>query len=208
MRLPHVLLFSSIFNFGSPEGLLPEGLRCSRPERLPEEIGVASRSAAEPSRSVNLRILHGQETKWNWPFIVRLGMRDSNGIIRLCGGTILNQRWIITGKGSFQKTQYFCRRSKRDPWKAASCAYGREVVGLIASDEINGKIEEFETRNFARGVYFHTDFKPEGNLTDDVAMIELERDFELNDKLQPACLPHNDQDYTKMQCFIGDIFCF
>lgn len=102
MRLPHVLLFSSIFNFGSPEGLLPEGLRCSRPERLPEEIGVASTSVSEPSRSVNLRILHGQETKWNWPFIVRLGMRDSNGIIRLCGGTILNQRWIITGTGSLQ----------------------------------------------------------------------------------------------------------
>ena len=100
MRLPHVLLFSSIFNFGFSEGLLPEGLRCSRPERLPEEIGVASPVGAEPSRSVNLRILHGQETKWNWPFIVRLGMRDSNGIIRLCGGTVLNQRWIITGTGS------------------------------------------------------------------------------------------------------------
>ncbi len=96
MRLPHVLLFSSILNFGSCEALLPEGLTCSRPERLSEEIGVKS---AEPSRSVNLRILHGQETKWNWPFIVRLGMRDSNGIIRLCGGTILNQRWIITGTG-------------------------------------------------------------------------------------------------------------
>ncbi|CAG5079285.1 Oidioi.mRNA.OKI2018_I69.PAR.g9216.t1.cds [Oikopleura dioica] len=89
---------------------------------------------------------------------------------------------------------------------AASCAYGKEVVGLIASDEINGKIEEFETRNFARGVYFHKDFKPEGNFMDDVAMIELERDFQLTEKLQPACLPETDVDYTGMQCFIALVF--
>lgn len=97
-------------------------------------------------------------------------------------------------------------RHLKNPQKAASCAYGKEVVGLIASDEINGKIEEFETRNFARGVYFHKDFKPEGNLMDDVAMIELERDFELTEKLQPACLPEMDVDYTGMQCYIALVF--
>ena len=47
---------------------------------------------------------------------------------------------------------------------------------------------------------------------DDVAMIELERDFELTGKLQPACLPEKEMDYTGMQCFIGMfltvLFCF
>ena len=60
------------------------------------------------------------------------------GIIRLCGGTIINENWIVT---------------------AGSCAYDRQVVGLIAADQVNGIIEESEVRGFARAVYFHDEFQ-------------------------------------------------
>lgn len=42
--------------------MLPTGLRCKNVERKNQEQ--------------NLRILNGRETDWNWPFIVRLGMKD------------------------------------------------------------------------------------------------------------------------------------
>ena len=42
--------------------MLPTGLRCKNVERKNKEQ--------------NLRILNGHETDWNWPFIVRLGMKD------------------------------------------------------------------------------------------------------------------------------------
>lgn len=59
-------------------------------------------------------------------------------MIRLCGATILNEKWVIT---------------------AASCAYKRNVVGLIAGDQVNGIIEESEVRGFAKAVYYHHHYR-------------------------------------------------
>ena len=148
---------------------LPAGLRCRNIEKSP---GVKLQA--------DTRIFSGHETTWNWPFIVRLGMKDENGVIRLCGATILNKKWIIT---------------------AASCAYQKKVVGLIAADEVNGIIEESEVRGFSKAVHYHENYRP-GSLADDVALIELEEQFDYNDHLQPACLPDKEPSVGE-RCFIA-----
>ena len=148
---------------------LPAGIRCTNIEKSP---GIRMDS--------NTRIFNGHETNWNWPFIVRLGMKDENGVIRLCGATILNKKWIIT---------------------AGSCAYQRKVVGLIAADEVNGIIEESELRGFAKAVHYHQYYRP-GSLANDLALIELEEQFDYNEHLQPACLPKTEPTVGE-RCFIA-----
>ena len=71
---------------------------------------------------------------------------------------------------------------------AASCAYKRNVVGLIAGDQVNGIIEESEVRGFAKAVYYHHHYRPNA-IANDLALIELEEPFTFSDRLQPACLP-------------------
>lgn len=48
--------------------MLPTGLRCKNVERNNNQLDQ------------NLRILNGHETDWNWPFIVRLGMKDEGKV--------------------------------------------------------------------------------------------------------------------------------
>ena len=48
--------------------MLPTGLRCKNVERNHNQL------------EQNLRILNGHETDWNWPFIVRLGMKDEGKV--------------------------------------------------------------------------------------------------------------------------------
>ena len=51
------------------EPLLPSGLKCDRVEHLPdEEKWISTHHLVSQTR-----ILNGQRTNWNWPYVVRLG---------------------------------------------------------------------------------------------------------------------------------------
>eukprot|EP00057_Strongylocentrotus_purpuratus_P015475 XP_011669949.1 PREDICTED: uncharacterized protein LOC592265 [Strongylocentrotus purpuratus] len=119
------------------------------------------------------RILGGQDAgKGNWPMQILLS-RDNTSANLICGGTILNRRWILT---------------------AAHCvtpySVGRVyvVAGVTDREEEDRSTWQFSLINdvvwnpkFGFGDYF---------VFDDNALLHLETPLEFNDYVQPACLPN------------------
>lgn len=104
----------------------------------------------------------------NLPKIIRKFVPEALKIgYHSCGGTILNNRWILTAGHCIYQGQLFTN-----------------YVGYGSNDLVN----IFEDGRFKVKRYIiHPGFEPE-QAKNDIALVELENDIVFNEHVQPACL--------------------
>merc|ERR1712117_537771 len=127
------------------------------------------------------RIVGGVDTEENeypWQVLFRFGNNY------MCGGTILNNRFVMT---------------------AAHCTH-RQNVGTMRV-----KVGEHDTNQNANGERWinvkrkhqHPDYNP-GTTDMDFAILELDEELTWTDKIRPACIPENDaNDYVGVDATVS-----
>ena len=91
-----MVLFPNLFLFLHLElraQQIYDKFRDERNELLPSDA-----LCTEPFDIINTRIINGQKTQGNWPFMVRLELYPSRHRTEFfqCGGSVINPNWILT----------------------------------------------------------------------------------------------------------------
>merc|ERR1712212_640975 len=153
-----------------------------------EDFANLTMSSAEEERAINTcncapvsssdRIVGGKEVnpKNKLPYQVLVSPCNKEGRCLMCGGTILNKRYVVT---------------------AAHCLYGgNDLMTLKGGATFRVMLGEHDhckaTSSFvlASAVHKHPKFdlnNPSGD--NDIAILKLSKDLTFSDKIKPVCLP-------------------
>ncbi|XP_064471328.1 trypsin-1-like [Ornithodoros turicata] len=143
---------------------------------------AAERCGHRPPRPRG-RIVGGHETKpGDYPWQVAISFKTGGKTIHLCGGAILEERWVITAAHCFRTTDtssYIFR------------------VGDFARDVK----EEGEFDIPADKIIVHRKFNKD-TFQNDIALVRLKRpiNFRRNPHLVPICLPESGMDFKGTWC--------
>merc|ERR1712200_82897 len=128
------------------------------------------------------RIVGGKEVnpKFKLPYQVLMGPCNSNGQCMMCGGTILNKRYVVTAA--------HCLFDGNTQLTVKGGAKFRVMVGEhdhCKHNEAGGK-----SYVLASVVHKHPKFSMDNPSGDnDIAILKLSKDLTFSDKIKPACLP-------------------
>ncbi|XP_046734115.1 brachyurin-like [Diprion similis] len=134
-------------------------------DRLAKTLEYAER--ANPSR-----IVGGQEaTPGQFPYQIGLLSTNAAGSTGFCGGSILNEEWILT---------------------AAHCVDSAQSVEIIIGAHNINEPEEGQLRVAARKIVVHENWDVM-TIRNDLAVIQLAFPIEFSDRVQPIRLPRRSQ---------------
>merc|ERR1712055_361507 len=166
----------SMTDYGSEYGSEAEDFANLTMSRAAEERAINTCSCATVSSSD--RIVGGNEVnpKYKLPYQVLVSPCNKEGHCFMCGGTILNKRYVVT---------------------AAHCLYaGKDLMTLKGGSKFRVMLGEHDhckaTSSFvlASAVHKHPKFdinSPSGD--NDIAILKLSKDLTFSDKIKPVCLP-------------------
>merc|ERR1712088_1002845 len=132
------------------------------------------------------RIVGGNEVnpKYKLPYQVLVSPCNKQGHCFMCGGTILNKRYVVT---------------------AAHCLYaGKDLMTLKGGSKFRVMLGEHDhckaTSSFvlASAVHKHPKFDiNSASVDNDITILKLSKDLTFSDKIKPVCLPTSaTQDYS------------
>merc|ERR1712088_496702 len=169
---------------GSEYGSEAEDFANLTMSRASEERAINTCGCAPVSSSD--RIVGGNEVnpKYKLPYQVLVSPCNKQGHCFMCGGTILNKRYVVT---------------------AAHCLYaGKDLMTLKGGSKFRVMLGEHDhckaTSSFvlAAAVHKHPNFdlnSPSGD--NDIAILKLAKDLTFSDKIKPVCLPSSaTKDYS------------
>lgn len=149
--------------------------KLSNLELFPSTCGIDS----------NNKIINGDNaTLRQFPWMALLGFTDSDTKqdMFLCGGSLINERYILTAAHCFQTPDSVKLTSVRlgelDLRNKTDCIYEGDDV------ECAPPPEDVEVEH----VIIHDEFSS-GHLKNDIALVRLKRKIEFNDYIRPICLP-------------------
>merc|ERR1719486_951916 len=127
------------------------------------------------------RIVGGKEVnpKFKLPYQVLVSPCNSNGGCMMCGGTILNKRYVVTAA--------HCLYDGSNQLTVKGGAKFRVMVGEhdhCKHNEAGGK-----SYVLASVVHKHPKFDRNVSPDNDIAILKLSKDLTFSDKIKPACLP-------------------
>merc|ERR1712037_894215 len=144
--------------------------------RAAEERAINTCNCAPVSSSD--RIVGGKEVnpKYKLPYQVLVSPCNQQGHCFMCGGTILNKRYVVT---------------------AAHCLYaGKDLMTLKGGSQFRVMLGEHDhckaTSSFvlASAVHKHPKFDiSSASVDNDIAILKLSKDLTFSDKIKPVCLP-------------------
>ncbi|CAL8078739.1 unnamed protein product [Orchesella dallaii] len=132
----------------------------------------------EPKHSVQSPLPHpyivngkdAEKNEFPWQVSLQLHSKSSHR----CGGSILNDRYILTAAHCLYRNAYTSKQKMKI------------IVGdYILDTEKDGEHEEFEIEK----IIVHYNYKPTESHINDIAVIKLKETIKFNDKVQPICLP-------------------
>lgn len=127
------------------------------------------------NRGIQARIFGGTDAYYGQvPWIISL---YENGI-RVCGGTLISNRFVLTVAHCVEKRR-FNKNMKFE-------------YTLLAGDHFSTIKDEFEQTRTAVRIFDNEDYD-HVTLENDIALIEVNEPFVLNDHVVPACLPKFDE---------------
>merc|ERR1719318_735823 len=141
-------------------------------ERATNTCGCAPVSSAD-------RIVGGKEVnpKGKLPYQVLFRPCTPNGLCSLCGGTIVNKRFVVTAAHCWEPEE-------TDLWV------------IVGEHNVCDGVNEGGKRVKVKKIPSHPDYD-KGSKNNDIAVLELVEDLTFTDKVKPACLPSSaDKDYS------------
>merc|ERR1711970_21931 len=167
-------------DYGSDDSSDAEDFANLTMSRAAEERAMNTCNCAPVSSSD--RIVGGKEVnpKYKLPYQVLVSPCASNGGCLMCGGTILNKRYVVT---------------------AAHCLYaGKDLMTLkggtkfrvMVGEHDHCKHNEAGGKNFVMASVVHKHPKYDINSAPadfDIAILKLSKDLTFSDKIKPVCLP-------------------
>merc|ERR1719507_1320193 len=175
---------TSMDDYGSEYGSDAEDFDNLTMSRAAEERAINTCNCAPVSSSD--RIVGGKEVnpKYKLPYQVLVSPCNKQGGCFMCGGTILNKRYVVT---------------------AAHCLYdGQTQMTLKGGAKFRVMVGEHDHCKaqssfvLASVVHKHPNFDIDSASVDnDIAILKLSKDLTFSDKIKPACLPTNaTKDYS------------
>ncbi|XP_031760431.1 acrosin [Xenopus tropicalis] len=137
------------------------------------------------------RIIGGAKAQpGSWPWIVSIQMPTTSGYKTICGGTILNNLWVLTAAHCMYNYQNYC----------ISYTYLAKVVfGANDLSQLGPETKIRTIKEFIRHEHFVNESKE-----NDIALIRLNEAVEFSDYIQPACLPPESSKVSEMDdCHIA-----
>ncbi|XP_075045860.1 transmembrane protease serine 13 [Mixophyes fleayi] len=129
------------------------------------------------------RIIGGIEANTGeWPWQASLQVRSGNNFVHVCGGTVINNQWILTA------SHCFASPIPLSDW--------RIVVGTT-------NLDQSRSMSGVTAIIRHEDYNAD---TDDydVALMKLKDPFPFSAFIQPACLPMTNQNFNpNTKCWIS-----
>ncbi|XP_053546022.1 transmembrane protease serine 13-like [Bombina bombina] len=121
------------------------------------------------------RIIGGtQASSGSWPWQVSLHQRGVNRFVHVCGGTLINNLWVLTASHCFTET--------------ANPIYWRVYAGTVNQNDLRFMSE-------VKVIVRHEDYN--ANSDDyDLALMKLKNPFTFSVSIQPACLPMTSQTFA------------
>ncbi|XP_039979769.1 tryptase-2-like isoform X2 [Xiphias gladius] len=124
--------------------------------------------------------------KGRWPWMVHLNITSDSKIKWRCGGTILNEYWVLTAAR--------CWDSRRNP------DYRRSMVWVGAYQLRKGAVRYMGIKN----VITHSRFQAvSSGFINDIALIHLKKKLIFSDEVQPVSLPSVNNNFgPSSECWI------
>jgi len=167
---------TSMDDYGSEFGSDAEDFDNLTMSRAAKERAINTCNCAPVSSSD--RIVGGKEVnpKYKLPYQVLVSPCNKQGHCFMCGGTILNKRYVVT---------------------AAHCLYaGKDLMTLKGGSQFRVMLGEHDhckaTSSFvlASAVHKHPKFDiSSASVDNDIAILKLSKDLTFSDKIKPVCLP-------------------
>ncbi|XP_075455006.1 acrosin-like [Ascaphus truei] len=123
----------------------------------------------------------------NWPWLVSIQYPTDDHYEHLCGGSILNNQWVLTAAHCFKNEE-------------EETIYSWRLV--FGANQLSDLGPETQVRGI-ENLIVHEHYDPEIE-RNDVALINIAEPIAFNDYTQPACLPGKTSDVLSMtDCYIG-----
>lgn len=135
-----------------------------------------------------------QPGHWPWHVRVESFYRDSKEPSRSCGGSIINQSWIVTAAHclvKFNKTE----KVETEDLKTIMPDSVKIFIGQIDREYLDGVIISHST-----GIHVYPSF--ENNLLNDIALIKLDKRITFNNRISSICLPKKNKLYKYRLCVL------
>jgi secreted trypsin-like serine protease len=127
------------------------------------------------------KIINGQEAVPNsWPWMVFLkGFEDNSNERLLCGGTIIDERTIVTAA--------HCITTPKDPSKIRIFVGLHDASKIIRNDFYDDSYDYYTPSN----IHIHPKYKNDNKNgpVNDIAVLQFETNFTFSDKVSPVCMP-------------------
>jgi len=126
------------------------------------------------------RVVGGKDAKsGSWPWQIGMFYRGRFG----CGGTLVNSKWVVT---------------------ASHCVDRRSASSFeVVLGDYDHRRSEGEQRIPVKRIIMHPRYNMRRQLNNDIALMELSKPAMFNERVQPACLPDQDEaPAVGSKCFI------
>ncbi|KAM4807788.1 acrosin-like [Rhinophrynus dorsalis] len=122
----------------------------------------------------------------NWPWIVSIQEPLDDGFGHVCGGTVLNNHWVLTAAHCFHN-----RSDTFYSWRV-----------MLGQNQLTDVSNTTQIRKIAVKIQ-HEEYNP--NIQkNDIALLRLDKPIEFSDHIQPACLPGKNKIVRRMtECHIA-----
>ncbi|OCT75682.1 hypothetical protein XELAEV_18030866mg [Xenopus laevis] len=134
------------------------------------------------------RIIKGSTAQpGSWPWLANIQMPlETDNYKTVCGGTLLNDRWVVTAAHCFFDLKRF-----------------HHLVRIVlGANDMRQLGPEVQIRTIGKWIQ-HEDFD-NGTNKNDIALIQLNEPVEFSDYIQPACLPpESSKVYNMDDCYVA-----